>query len=228
MGPRNQTKNRSLSTWQMQHQTSLNTEMHSTEAQKSCEREHMEKNSMFLYTLLNSLLNSSVTLKICFDTSLLIVPWKAVRVAMAGACPRPGPRVGEWIEVQWPCQDAAEAVAFLWFRAFVKEASGPKENGKQKFLLRFEDAEETWNSLRKVQWRSLAKCPLEKEDGLPTETIKQIAVPDETVPDETGFVYSFEIEESFLLFCDSLHARRDELGDKSRGDERGSTGVLGL
>lgn len=146
---------------------------------------------------------------------------------MAGdACP--GPSVGEWIEVQWPCQsDTAEAVAFLWFRALVKEASDPKESGKQKFLLRFEDAEETWNSLRKVQWRALAKGPLEK--GLPTETIKQVAaVPDETVPDETGFVYSFEIEENFLLFCDSLHARRDELGDKSRGDERGSTGVEGL
>ena len=36
--------------------------------------------------------------------------------------------------------------------------------------------------------------------------------------DETGFVYSFEIEDEFLLFCDSLHDRREELGDKSRGD----------
>lgn len=42
--------------------------------------------------------------------------------------------------------------------------------------------------------------------------------PDGTVEDETGFVYSFEIEDEFLLFCDSLHDRREELGDKSRGD----------
>eukprot|EP00438_Fugacium_kawagutii_P028188 Skav200357 [mRNA] locus=scaffold2518:11664:14156:- [translate_table: standard] len=139
------------------------------------------------------------------------------------ARPVVGPSVGEWIEVQWPCQSdaAAEAVAFLWFKALVKEASDPKD-GKQKFLLRFEDAEETWNSLRKVQWRSLDPLASQRKEGQMSEPIKQVAaVPDETVPDETGFVHSFEIEENFLLFCDSLHARRDELGDKSRGLERG-------
>lgn len=41
---------------------------------------------------------------------------------------------------------------------------------------------------------------------------------DESVEDVTGFVHSFEMEEDFLLFCDSLHQRREELGDKTRGD----------
>eukprot|EP00913_Durusdinium_trenchii_P003331 g3085.t1 len=80
----------------------------------------------------------------------------------------------------------------------------------RKFLLRFEDGGEAWNSLRKLQWRSLkASSPAlrEREES-----------PDETVMDQTGFVHSFEIEEEFLRFCDSLHMRREELGDKSRGD----------
>eukprot|EP00435_Cladocopium_sp_Y103_P018684 s4468_g4.t1 len=134
--------------------------------------------------------------------------------------------VGDWIEVQWPCHseqseptDATDGagygnrnqrvgVTFLWFKALVAAVRDGKSG--RKFLLRFEDAEESWNSLRKVQWRQLPK-------ELGSEVI-QMTPPDGTVEDETGFVYSFEIENEFLLFCDSLHDRREELGDKSRGD----------
>lgn len=124
------------------------------------------------------------------------------------------PAVGDWIEVRWPCQsdsadassasiDPESADAWLWFKALIVQ-------GGRKFLLRFEDGGEAWNSLRKLQWRSLkASSPAlrEREES-----------PDETVMDQTGFVHSFEIEEEFLRFCDSLHMRREELGDKSRGD----------
>ena len=136
--------------------------------------------------------------------------------------------VGDWIEVQWPCHseqsettdatgigygDRNVGVKFLWFKALVAAVrdSGTSMTSRRKFLLRFEDAEESWNSLRKVQWRRVPK-----ELSKVSEVIQ--VTPDGTVEDETGFVYSFEIEDEFLLFCDSLHDRREELGDKSRGD----------
>ena len=140
--------------------------------------------------------------------------------------------VGDWIEVQWPCQSCHSetadgagygdrkdvGVTFLWFKASV---AAVRESGasasRRKFLLRFEDAEESWNSLRKVQWRRLPKE--HQELGKVSEVSEVIQViPDGTVEDETGFVYSFEIEDELLHFCDSLHDRREELGDKSRGD----------
>ena len=145
--------------------------------------------------------------------------------------------VGDWIEVQWPCHseqseqseqsttdstgagygDRNVGVKFLWFKALVaavRDSGSGTMTSRRKFLLRFEDAEESWNSLRKVQWRRLPK-----ELGKVSEVSEVIQVtPDGTVEDETGFVYSFEIEDEFLLFCDSLPDRWEELGDKSRGD----------
>ena len=121
--------------------------------------------------------------------------------------------VGDWIEVQWPCQAVGAdggSVAFLWFKALVVEL---RQAPKRTFLLRFEDAEETWNSLKKVQWRRL-----ENMDKISDRVDRALEVIDETVEDATGFVYCFEIEDEFLLFCDTLHERREELGDKSRGD----------
>ena len=100
-------------------------------------------------------------------------------------------------------------VSFLWFKALVTDLQ--EKEGRRKFLLRFEDSEETWNSLRKLKWRASEKPKVAKG-------IKDIEVADETVADVTGFVHSFEMEEDFLLFCDSLHRRREELGDKTRGD----------
>lgn len=101
---------------------------------------------------------------------------------------------------------------FLWFKALIADLQD--KEGRRKFLLRFEDSEETWNSLRKLKWRKVTEKPKV------AHRIKDIdlIVDDESVEDVTGFVHSFEMEEDFLLFCDSLHQRREELGDKTRGD----------
>ena len=85
------------------------------------------------------------------------------------------PAAGDWIEIEWPCQSespklvddlfaegyAAEravddlvglpeaAPTWLWFKALVVALKG------RKFLLRFEDGQETTNSLKKLRWRFL-------------------------------------------------------------------------
>lgn len=101
-------------------------------------------------------------------------------------------------------------VSFLWFKALIADLQD--EGRRTKFLLRFEDSEETWNSLRKLKWRATEKPKV-------ANGIKDVdLMADETVEDVTGFVHSFEMEDDFLLFCDSLHQRREELGDKTRGD----------
>lgn len=101
-----------------------------------------------------------------------------------------GPKLGEAIEVQWPCCKDDE-VAYVWLRARVLEA---RQEPKAQFLLRFEDGSESWNSLRKLAWRAAELLDL------------------------SGFVHCFELEEEYLTWCDSLHGRREQLGDKTRGD----------
>ena len=87
------------------------------------------------------------------------------------------------------CKD--DVVAHVWLRARVQEAL---KEPKAQFLLRFEDGSESWNSLRKLPWRF------------------------GELQDLSGFVHCFELEEEYLTWCDSLHERREQLGDKTRGD----------
>lgn len=112
------------------------------------------------------------------------------------------PAEGDWIDVEWPCQaEDGGAVAKIWFKVLVAAV----DLQRSKYLLRFSDGEEAWNSLRKIPWRSAPK-----QESVPAEPSEQ--------QDSSGFVHSFTIEEEFLEFCDGLHAHRQEVGDKSRGD----------
>eukprot|EP00439_Symbiodinium_sp_Y106_P064012 s2735_g10.t1 len=123
------------------------------------------------------------------------------RIASAEVIP---PAEGDWIDVEWPCQaEDGGAVAKIWFKVLVAAV----DLQRSKYLLRFSDGEEAWNSLRKIPWRSV---PGQVQESVPSE-------PPE-LQDASGFVYSFTIEEEFLEFCDGLHAHRQEVGDKSRGD----------
>uniref|UniRef100_A0A7S4QRN7 Prolyl 4-hydroxylase alpha subunit domain-containing protein n=1 Tax=Alexandrium monilatum TaxID=311494 RepID=A0A7S4QRN7_9DINO len=108
---------------------------------------------------------------------------------------------GERVEVEWPCEaeDGSGEVRRIWFSATVakvqeEEAAGSRR--RPRFLLRFDDGGEAWSSLRRVAWRR----PVEESH------------------DMTGFVHLFGLEEELLAFCDELHERREEYGDKTRGD----------
>eukprot|EP00411_Alexandrium_monilatum_P081271 CAMPEP_0175613876 /NCGR_PEP_ID=MMETSP0096-20121207/64564_1 /TAXON_ID=311494 /ORGANISM="Alexandrium monilatum, Strain CCMP3105" /LENGTH=355 /DNA_ID=CAMNT_0016918965 /DNA_START=1 /DNA_END=1070 /DNA_ORIENTATION=- len=107
---------------------------------------------------------------------------------------------GERVEVEWPCEaeDGSGEVRRIWFSATVakvqeEEAAGSRR--RPRFLLRFDDGGEAWSSLRRVAWRR----PVEESH------------------DMTGFVHLFGLEEELLAFCDELHERREEYGDKTRG-----------
>ncbi|CAE6935985.1 unnamed protein product, partial [Symbiodinium natans] len=95
----------------------------------------------------------------------------------------------------------------IWFKVLVAAV----DLQRSKYLLRFADGEEAWNSLRKIPWRSAPLAP----DEAPVPAVP--CAPSEH-QDPTGFVHAFTIEEEFLAFCDALHAHRQEVGDKSRGD----------
>lgn len=126
---------------------------------------------------------------------------------------------GDIVEVEWPCQEeGASEVRHLWLRATVAEVDAAAA-ARPKFLLRFADGGESWNSLRKLAWRRLGAAAPEPGVALgappaappdPKEASEQA--------DASGFVHCFEVDEELLRFCDELHERRDELGDKTRGD----------
>jgi len=150
------------------------------------------------------------------------------------------PSVGEAVEVEWPCEaeEGGEAVN-VWFRVLVADA---REGPKPRFLLRFGDGKECWNSLRRVAWRAAGSATstggtdTEKCRGAPAApptllqsragpaggrskasiTLEAPQAP--PVPDVSGFVHAFELPEELLEFCDLLHASKDVYGDKTRGD----------
>eukprot|EP00927_Polykrikos_kofoidii_P015156 TRINITY_DN16722_c0_g1_i1.p1 TRINITY_DN16722_c0_g1~~TRINITY_DN16722_c0_g1_i1.p1 ORF type:complete len:373 (-),score=61.66 TRINITY_DN16722_c0_g1_i1:411-1529(-) len=186
------------------------------------------------------------------------------------------PQVGDALEVEWPCEavggDSGSPRCLFWLPVYVMDVQSRKRRSKNsgssscdgcssRYLLRFDDGGEAWNSLRLLRWRhrrssaqgqDVDKCmstkmiaterpvmspseevdaddEADKEtqekrsegadakgtDGEQGEGEKHDSV---EVVDPTGFVHEFDLDDESLLFCDELHERREELGDKSRGD----------
>lgn len=126
-----------------------------------------------------------------------------------------GPKTGDRVEVEWPCEgaehDGCHEVRSIWFLATV---AAVRDGRKPRYLLRFDDGQETWNSLSELSWRRVESV---------SRSIGSLAYMNSTVNsnethDGTGFVHMFSLEQELLHFCDELHERREVFGDKTRGD----------
>eukprot|EP00933_Yihiella_yeosuensis_P045939 TRINITY_DN4137_c0_g4_i1.p1 TRINITY_DN4137_c0_g4~~TRINITY_DN4137_c0_g4_i1.p1 ORF type:complete len:317 (-),score=76.44 TRINITY_DN4137_c0_g4_i1:116-1066(-) len=146
------------------------------------------------------------------------------------------PKLGETIEVEWPCEasDGLETKR-MWFKVFI--VSVQEEKRTPKFLLRFDDGEEAWNSLRKLSWRRFDDVDAAAGGGAAAVVATAVAADgdvgvaegggvaigvtfhsEEEQKDSSGFVHEFTIEDELVCFCDELHERREEFGDKTRGN----------
>lgn len=136
---------------------------------------------------------------------------------------------GDLIEVEWPCVADEGATRHVWFSA---RLAAIRPGRRSRFCLRFDDGGEAWNSLSSLRWRRVAGCECSVDGGIAAPSAD--SMPDvlagaaevtsreglvlEEVRDGTGFVHSFTIDGELLHFCDELHERRAELGDRTRGD----------
>jgi len=137
------------------------------------------------------------------------------------------------LDVQWPCQsvgpDSGE-IRPIWFRADVVDV---QDGHHPRFLLRFEDGEECWNTLRKLTWRrriaDAANVLHSQSGGVGAGAVVGFeSVGEEPeVPDATGFVHRFELDAELLEFCDWLFKSRDAYGDKTRGEATYGESVTG-
>jgi len=131
------------------------------------------------------------------------------------------PKVGEKLYVEWPCEGDGGQRREIWFTVVVQQIRERKS--RFQYLLQFEDGAEVWSSFKHVKWQHCSRAAShESQDALLHSTHqdpKASASPDGAEDhDVSGFVHIFEISDALLHFCDDLHKRREELGDKTRGD----------
>eukprot|EP00403_Amphidinium_massartii_P004390 CAMPEP_0178370866 /NCGR_PEP_ID=MMETSP0689_2-20121128/528_1 /TAXON_ID=160604 /ORGANISM="Amphidinium massartii, Strain CS-259" /LENGTH=237 /DNA_ID=CAMNT_0019990711 /DNA_START=48 /DNA_END=758 /DNA_ORIENTATION=- len=140
------------------------------------------------------------------------------------------PSIGDVLEVEWPCvsEDGGE-IRRQWFTVSVAGVE-PRSDTQRfpKFLLQFEDGEEVSHSLRKMSWKwkhkeatptlAVAAGSGSTEAAVSTATLSRSTRMQQDHIDHSGFVHECWIDEELLSFCDEMHAQRDVIGDKTRGD----------
>jgi len=117
---------------------------------------------------------------------------------------------GDRIEVEWPCMSDGGETRSMWSHCRVTAVESEGTKRRPRYLLQFDDGGEAWNSLSKFPWRHVpwrSNPPAPCEGGGNSE-----------VCDETGFVHTFDLDESLVCFCDWLHDQRHVYGDTTRGD----------